>query len=416
VKTLLFEQWQGGHYFNYLECLIPTLAEFCDEVVVAVTERAASSELFARQLAPLAWLGNVRFDTEVPFPQGSGLAFRRQLGTNVLEAIARHRPDFVFLPSADEQLLALPLLALSGRRRALRGVAIEAVIHYPSYTASVNGRERLVSAVQRGLLRSGVFSQLHFVNYLQYEDVQTHRWWWQGMARAAGDPVPQPPPLGRRAARVALGLDPGGRYLGMIGGLDARKSVPATLAAFRAAKLPLTDRFLLAGQLTPEYAKLVREDYADLVGSGRLVVLDRFLSNQELAQGFAALDVHCSVYHHFAGLSSLMLKSVAAGAPVIVGDQPSWARATVRRFGVGHIADHRSVAGFARVLTQALDASDGAPPSEAVERLLRFHSLANFTEGLVERAALAAGRPRPAPVLPWSWVVEALAPERRLLR
>jgi hypothetical protein len=88
----------------------------------------------------------------------------------------------------------------------------------------------------------------------------------------------------------------------------------------------------------------------------------------------------------------------------------------VRRFGVGHLADHRSIVGFARVLTQALDAGDDAPPSEAVERLLRFHSIANFTEGLVERASLAAGRPRPTPVLPWSWVVEALAPERRLLR
>ena len=31
MKTLLFEQWQGGHYFNYLECLIPRLAEFSHE-------------------------------------------------------------------------------------------------------------------------------------------------------------------------------------------------------------------------------------------------------------------------------------------------------------------------------------------------------------------------------------------------
>jgi len=416
VKTLLFEQWQGGHYFNYLECLIPRLAEFSHEVVAAVTERAASSELFARQLAPLARLANVRFDSTVPFPDGHGLAFRRQLGTNLLAAIARHRPDFVFLPSADEQLLALPLLALAGHRRALRGVSIEAVIHYPSYSASGSGRERLVSAVQRGLLRSGVFSQLHFVNYLQYEDVQAHRWWWRGRARAAGDPVPQPPRLERRAARVALGLEADGRYLGMIGGLDARKSVPATLAAFRAAKLPSTDRFLLAGRMTPEYAKLVREDYADLVANGTLVVLDRFLSEPELAQGFAALDLHCSVYHCFAGLSSLMLKSIAAGVPVVVGDQPGWARATVRRFGVGHVVDHRSVQAFARELARALDASEGMPPSEAVRRLLRFHSIANFSEGLVERAALEAGKPRRTAVLPWSWVVEALAPERRFLR
>lgn len=416
MKTLLFEQWQGGHYFNYLEYLIPALAEFSGEVVAAVTERAASSELFARQLAPLAALANVRFDTSVPFPEGRGLAFRRQLGTNLLATIARHRPDFVFLTSADEQLLALPLLALSGHRGVLRGVAVEAVIHYPSFTATATSRERLVSGLQRGLLRSGVFSQLHFVNYLQYEDVQARGWWWGRCARAAGDPEPPPLRLERRAARVALGLDPGGRYLGMIGGLDARKSVPATLAAFRAAKLPVTDRFLLAGHMTPEYAKLVREDYADLVANGTLVVLDRFLSNQELAQGFAALDVHCSVYQRFAGLSTLMLRSIAAGVPVVVGDQPGWARATVRRFGVGHVADQRSVEAFAGVLTQALDASNGAPPSEAVVRLLRFHSIANFTDGLVERAALAAGRARPKAVLPWSWVVEALAPERRLLR
>ena len=416
MKALLFEQWQGGHYFNYLECLIPALAEFCDEVVAAITERAAASELFARQLAPLARLPNVRFDPTVPFPEGSGLSFRRRLGANVLEAIARHRPDFVFLPSADEQLLALPLLGLAGHRRDLRGVAIEAVIHYPSYTQSANVRERFVGALQRGLLRTGMFSQLHFVNYLQYEEVQAERWWWRSRARAAGDPVPQPPRLGRRDARVALGLDPGGRYLGMIGGLDDRKSVPATLAAFRATKLPLTDRFLLAGQMTPGYARLVREDYADLVSNGSLVVMDRFLSEPELAQGFAALDVHCSVYHRFAGLSSLMLKSIAAGVPVVVGDQPGWARATVRRFDVGHVADQHSVEAFARVLTRALDASDDAPPSEAVRRLLRFHSIANFTEGLVERASLAAGRPRATGVLPWSWVVEALAPDRRLLR
>jgi len=416
VKTLVFEQWQGGHYFNYLECLIPALAEFSDEVVAAVTERAAAAELCARQLAPLARLPNVRFDSSVPFPEGRGLAFRRRLGTNLLEAITRHRPDFVFLPSADEQLLAFPLLALARHRRALRDVALEAVIHYPSYTQSASARERLVSAAQRGLLRSDVFSQLHFVNYLQYEDVQARRWWWRGRARAAGDPVPQPPRLESRVARVALGLDPDGRYLGMIGGLDARKSVPATLAAFRAARLPLTDRFLLAGKMTPEYAKLVREEYADLIGNGTLVVLDRFLSDSELAQGFAALDVHCSVYHHFAGLSSLMLKSIAAGVPVVVADHPGWARATVRRFDIGHVADHRSVDAFGRVLATALEAKTDEPPSEAVRRLLRFHSVANFTGGLVERASLAAGAPRPTAVLPWSWVVEALAPERRLLR
>ena len=268
---------------------------------------------------------------------------------------------FRLLPSADEQLLALPLLALSGHRRALRGVAIEAVIHYPSYTASVTGRERLVSAVQRGLLRSGVFSQLHFVNYLQYEDVQAHRWWWQRMARAAGDPVPQPPRLERRAARVALGVDPSGRYLGMIGGLDARNAVPATLAAFRAAKLP-SHRPITAGWSDDaRVANLVREDYADLVGNGTLVVLDRFLSGQELAQGFAALDVHCSVYHRFAGLSSLMLEERRRGS---AGHRRRSTRLGTRDGASLRRRSRRRPSlrgGFARALTRALDARATMP-------------------------------------------------------
>lgn len=75
MKTLVFEQRQGGHYFNYLECLIPPLADFCGEVVVAVTVRAASTEPFARQLGPVVTvvrLPRVRIDTGVSSPQGNG--------------------------------------------------------------------------------------------------------------------------------------------------------------------------------------------------------------------------------------------------------------------------------------------------------------------------------------------------------
>ena len=36
MRTLIFEQWQGGHYFNYLECLVPRLAAISDEVIVAI--------------------------------------------------------------------------------------------------------------------------------------------------------------------------------------------------------------------------------------------------------------------------------------------------------------------------------------------------------------------------------------------
>ena len=417
MRTLVFEQWHGGHYFNYLECLVPRLAALSGEVVVAVTKFAAQSELFARQLGHLRRLPNVRFDEAVPIPHDrSALAYRLRLGRNLVDAIVRNQPDYVFLTSADEQLLALPLYALGGAGRRIRRARIEAVIHYKCYTGTATAGERMLSAIQRELLKTGVFARLNFVNFLQFEDAAARGLPLARLARAAGDPVPQRPRMARALARRTLGLDPQGRYIGMLGALDHRKAVPEALAAFRAAKLARTDRFVLAGRLAPEHAKRIRDDYQDLVRSGTLVVIDRFLTDEELVQACAALDVHCSVYTGFAGLSSVTLKSIAAGVPVLVSDQPGWSRATVRRFGIGQATAPRNIEAFSRALREALEASAGYAETEAIARLLRFHSIANFTEGLVERFAALAGKSPGAPVLPWSWVLEALPPERRGLR
>jgi glycosyltransferase involved in cell wall biosynthesis len=414
MRILLFEQWQGGHYFNYIEHLVPGLAAIADEVIVALTDVAASSERFKTQLAPLFALPNVRLDRQVQVPtEKSRLAFRLRLGRNVVEAIERSRPDYVFLPSADEQILALPLQSL--RLRRLRETPVEAVIHYKAYTGTTSTRDRAVSAMQRQLLKTGVFSQLNFVNFLQYEDALARRFPWAGMARAAGDPVPQGVRMERTLARRELGIELEGRYIGMVGDLDARKAVSATIAAFRRATLTRTDRLLLAGKLAPAYARLIHDEHQDLVREGRLIVIDRFLSDTELAYCFAAIDVHSSAYNSFLGLSSLMLKSLASGVPVIV-NEGGWGAAIVRRFEVGQAINPQLTLDYAASLRAALDASAQYRETPAVARLLRFHSVENFVQGIVQRAAAFAGHSPLTPVLPWSWVLEALPERRRALR
>jgi len=416
MRALVFEQWQGGHYFNYLECLVPRLASFCDEVVVAITGSAAKSPRFAEQLAPLTALPNVRFDCETAVPKHrSRLRFRLALGTNLVDAVERNRPDCIVLPSADEQVLVLPLHALFGAARSLRGVHVEAILHYKGYTARDSRTERAVSALQCQFLKTGVFNRLNFVNFLQYENAVERGLPWASLARAAGDPVPQPPRIDRTLARQVLGIETAGRFVGMIGDLDARKAVPETLAAFRAARLASDDRLLLAGKLAPDYSQLVRSAYQDLLRDGRLIVMDRFLSEEELRAGFAALDLHISVYRHFAGLSSLMLKSLAAGVPVLANDH-GWGRAVVMRFQVGRTANPNDVDGYAATLRAALDESTAYQESSATRRLLDFHSVDNFTGGVIEPIARTAGKSLQVPILPWSWVIDALPPERRSLR
>lgn len=413
MRVLVFEQWNGGHYFNYIECLVPRLAQIASEVVVAITEAASRTPLFAEQLAPLQALPNVRFDTSVPLPQwSSAAAYRLTLGRHVIDAVRRHRPDALFLPSADEQSLPFPLLARQAGRRSLH---VEAVIHYRTYLARDTRREVVISAVERALLRTQAFAQINFVNFLQYEEAVARRLPIARIARVAGDPVPQPERLDRQAARTALGLGSGGRLLAMIGALDRRKAVLQTVEAFRRAALAPDDRLLLAGRLDPGYAAALQRDHADLIGAGRLVVFDRFLSELELRQCYAAADVNCSVYVDFLGLSSLMLKSVAADVPVVVG-QRGWGAAIVKRFGLGHCADPYDADAFAATLTEALAARASYRRTEAIKRLLRFHTIDNFAGGMTERCAKLAGSVIVQPALDWAWVMEGVEPARRALR
>jgi len=264
------------------------------------------------------------------------------------------------------------------------------------------------------LLRTGVFARLNFVNFLQYEDALCFPPPLAHLARAAGDPVPQPARLSIDAARRELGFEVDGRYVGMVGELDFRKAVPAALAAFRSANLRRSDRFLLAGRLHDAYRRIVREDYRDLVDSGRLIVIDRYLSERELVACFAAIDVHCSAYKQFSGLSSLLLKGVAAGRPVLASDL-GWSRAVVNRFRLGRTTSMR-VEDFARAMSEALDASAGYREDAAVARLLEFHSVSNFVEGMTESACRLAGKAPSTAVRSWPWVLEALPPDRRDLR
>ena len=388
MRALVFEQWQGGHYFNYLECLVPRLASICDEVVVAITAAAASSPRFAEQLGHLEALPNVRFDREVRMPDARmRVRFRAQLGRNVVDAIDRHRPDCVFLPSADEQVLALPLHALAGQGGRVRRLHLEAVLHYKGYTARDGVAERLLSTLQGQLLKTGVFDCLNFVNFLQYEDAVERRLPWAAMARAAGDPGAAAAAPRARRRPAALGLDPGGRYIGMIGDLDARKAVPATLAAFRASGLAADDRLLLAGRLAEGYAQILRDDYQDLVRAGRVVVMDRFLTAGELQAAFCALDLHVSVYHRFAGLSSLMLKSLAAGVPVLANDH-GWARAVVRRFEVGRTVDPADTTGFASALAVGLGGE-----CETIGKALQPRGCSRFIRSRISPQGSSKGLP-----------------------
>ena len=408
MKVLLFEQWSGGHYSNYMNCLVPEIARLSTKLIIAGDASVHGSP------SALAWAAhaNVEFAPVLPAVSIAHRAIDRYAAArNLITCLRTVRPDFTLLPSADAQSTMLAALQVLNFNIAKCFGPIEGTFHAGYGYSASSERDRLKEFVYSQTYRRLRFASVNFVNFSYYEYVVAKRLIEPGRIYLVGDPVPQAPRVGQHTARMRLGLDPDGRYLGLLGGVDRRKAIPQLLAAFRAANLGRTVRLLLAGRLEASFAALIAAQYQDLVREGRIVVLDRFLTDDELNFGYEALDVATAVYYRFPGLSSLALKAVAAGTPLVAHDF-GWLRAVIRRFELGECTNIFDQAEFAKALRSALDRGRNSGQVEAVRRLLAFHTEKNFVAKMTRGLRHATGAPDEV-ALDWDWVMEAIPPERR---
>ena len=411
MKVLLFEQWHGGHYTNYLNALLPELSGLSTQLVMAVN---VTMQRALRERPEWQANADVTFAPVLPDVSPSLRPADRYAATrNLLRCIHSVRPDFVILPSADAQTTGLAVLHSLGSRATRGAPPMEGTLHYGYGFSTTRLAEQVKELVYSQTYRRTPYASVNFVNFAYFEFARAKRLIEPSRMRLVGDPVPQPKRIGREAARRLLGLDPAGRYLGLFGMLDRRKAIPELLAAFKAAALPDSDRLVLGGRLDPAYAELLASGYGDLVRAGRIVVLDRYLSDRELECAYEALDVATIVYYNFPGLASLALKAVAAGTPVIAHDF-GWLRALVRRFEVGETTNIHDTAKFAACLCQVLEAGPLYGQTEATRRLMQFHDEQNFvtrmTSGLRRVGGFPARESRE-----WDWVLNALPAARRSL-
>jgi glycosyltransferase involved in cell wall biosynthesis len=239
---------------------------------------------------------------------------------------------------------------------------------------------------------------LHVVNPLLYDATLRQGRWAEGRVKLLPHPVAVRPAIPKAAARRSLGIPVDGIYLGQIGKSDGRKAIPELLAAFRAAALPADRRILLAGTQYAPHQALIDEHYADMVRDGRLIVLDRYLSREELFVATCATDV-ISVAYYTDQLSANLLAAVAAGRPVI-GERTGYTGTIIDAFGVGYATDIRNPHDFATNVTTAFGASADFRFSPAAERLLHFHDPQHFVDTLLRPLYARLGL---APVASPSW-------------
>jgi glycosyltransferase involved in cell wall biosynthesis len=401
MRVLVFEQWLGGHFTNYLRAFVPRLAPLVDEVVLAITVEANDSPWFRSEFVP-SLPDNVRVEAGVP-RAGMGIRERPRVARHFLEAVKRTRPDHVFVTSADGPGLALGLLARAGWPAFSPALEAEAAFHAGYADRATTSKQKLKELVYRAAYSASPWSRTLFVNPLYFEFVRKRGWRVADRCGVLPDPVPPLPQRSREAARKELGLAEDGRYVSVVGSLDHRKAVLELCAAFRGAGLRASDRLLLAGNIDPRYRERVRADHGDLVESGRIVLMDRYLTDRDLELALSASDLVSTPFLEHAGLSSLLLKGLAAGRPILANDF-GWCGEIVRRFDLGECANARDPEAFGCAIARGLDRSS-EPLPDAARALLAFHTEGNFAETLLVNLRARVGQPAPEPLIDWDWVL-----------
>jgi glycosyltransferase involved in cell wall biosynthesis len=226
------------------------------------------------------------------------------------------------------------------------------------------------------------------------------------------DPVDAPTVTRMADARRALCVPPDGRLIACTGMLDERKGVDLLVRAFARAcqnnQLRADDRLLLAGLASARVRGILGGACAGLVRDGRIIVMDRFLSDEELALALAAPDVVCTPHPSHVGISSIALRALAAGRCVLASDF-GWQGWFVERFGLGIACGVRSEEGFAASIGAALDAATDFTRTPTHDALLRFHSPENFRACWTRALRARMGLPVPPGLVSWEETVAACA-------
>jgi glycosyltransferase involved in cell wall biosynthesis len=408
MRVLVFSPVYAGHCLHYLHHLVAAVLELTDQVVVCVPADAVATPWFEHYLAPHGEriLLDATLRPRRPGHLISALAEAHQLQ----RAVRTFAPGHVLLPAGDGLAQALAVRRMMGSVTLPAGVEAEALVLRGTFAYLGRGLSRwLRTRITLGLLAGAPLDLVHLLDPRVFHLVQAHGGPLARRCRLMPEPAEEPSSLDRGTARQRLGIAVAGRLVGSIGFMTRRKGIDLLLEAFAHADLADDDRLLLAGTAEPAIRALLDGRYSDLVSSGRVVVVDRVLGDDELPAAVAALDLVCAPHPAHIGSSGVVVRAARAGRPLLASSF-GWIGRTVERFALGRTCTVRDRAAFARAITASLDEASRFEPGPAAQRFCTFHTADNFRLAWTARLRQRLGLPPATNAVSWSWVCEAPEP------
>jgi glycosyltransferase involved in cell wall biosynthesis len=225
--------------------------------------------------------------------------------------------------------------------------------------------------------------------------------------RLIPEPVEPLPQVDSKEARRLLGIPVDGRYVATTGLMEPRKGIDLLLRAFARAKLQEDDRLLLIGKMHKAIRDLISREYQSLLNAGRIVIVDRYVSDFELGCGFMAGDVLVIPHPRQVGSSGTLVRAAAARRPIIVS-KFGWVGWVTQHFELGTTVDVTDPMAFGTAIETTLNNTAAWRRGEKAARFCQYHTVKNqkahWLVSLARDRDLALGDL--ANRIDWNWVTE----------
>lgn len=403
MRTLVYEPRVGGHFLNLAGQVARALAEAGAESHVATVASAPGSIEYESSIAPLQDL--VTIHTNVLQGEGGGaLAIARANYSALESCIDELRPDRIYLPTADAVVQLVAMARLVGRdtiykRTHIEGLLMNGSVAHPELLSRAEHWKR---RFYHEAAKRGCHTVFHLNQFVRDWEL-TRGLPPEHCVKTMPDPV-EVVEISKSDARLALGLPPDRRIVGMVGRLDLRKGAHVLIEAFLQAQLTRHDLLLLWGPLARELRPYVERLEARTDLRDRVLLRDSVLEPEQFYQAIAAMDVLALPYTATIGSSSIVIRAAAAGRPVVT-TEGGWSERVMRRFPLGWSFPGPDPNELARLLPRCLEESESWVPSAITRRFVSYNSPENFAAHWSDGVRRALGKPSHPALMSWAELV-----------
>lgn len=407
MHVLIVEPLYLGHRLNIAGLLLEGILRLPSvRVTFATTPEAAQSEQFGMWIKNRLAGGGAVLDTSLPSRPSEQITYRYlfQLLAAAEQIVVQSGVDHAIVPAGDG-ITNVATLRQFLAPRAYRQAEWETMLFRgrSAYLPIKGLREKVLGRGLNEAIRRSPMDVIHHMDPIIAEDTLRRQPKLKARLTVIPDPVdPIEADLTQAEARRRLNIPESGRVIGTAGMLDSRKGVDLLIRAFvtvyRAGKLRADDRLLLVGKLNPELKPLLK-GASDLLASGNIITVDRFVSDVEMSNGLSAMDVVATPYPAHIGSASIAIRGAAQRRPVLASTF-GWLGVVVPKFGLGSVCEVTNAPVFEAALVRSLEESADYQPGEAARQFVRYSAVANFQSHWVQRLAARMKIPQPA-VIRW---------------